>query len=327
MTRPPLPKLPPIPPRPGRFRQVPPAIFPPVFGFLGLGLAWRRAGADLGLPEAVGELLLGGGLLLCAFAAGCYLAKLGLRPAVLGEDLRVLPGRAGLTAASLSVFLAAATLAPYTPALARGLLFGGLALHALLALFYIRALIAAPPEARRVTPIWQIAFTGFIVAAPAALALGLTGLASGLLYATLPVAVLLWALSRPDLAGRATPAPLRPLLAIHAAPAALFATTAAGLGLTLAAGLATLILIALLAWFAARARWLTTAGFSPFWGAFTFPLAASATALMAQDNTPARILGGVVLVAATLAIPPILLRIMKLWAGGQLGAKTNAAIA
>lgn len=327
MSRPPLPPLPPIPPRPGRFRQVPPAIFTPIFGFLGLGLAWRRAADALGAPAGLGELVLGAALLLFGFAAACYLAKLALRPSVVLDDLRVLPGRGGLTAASLSVFLAAAAFVPYAPGAARALLFGGLALHAALALLYVAALVRAPPEARQVTPIWHIAFVGFIVGAVPAAMLGLAGLATAILWATLPVAVAIWGVSAADLARRETPAPLRPLLTIHAAPAALFATVAASVGRDeLAQGFA-LLLLALLAVLLARLRWITAAGFSPFWGAATFPAAAAASACLAQSAEPLRLVGGGLLIGASLIIPPILVRVMKLWAAGTLGPKSNAAIA
>jgi tellurite resistance protein len=81
----------------------------------------------------------------------------------------------------------------------------------------------------------------------------------------------------------------------------------------------------------ARVRWLTEAGFSGFWSAFTFPLAAFAGVLFltAQGlpSEPVRMLGGLVLIAATLIIPPIAFKVMQLWAKGVLAQKTNAATA
>jgi tellurite resistance protein len=328
MTRPPPPNLPPIPPaRPGRFRQVPPAIFTPILGFLGLGLAWRRAAEGFGLPDGFGEALLGAGFLIFGFAAFCYGAKLSFRPAVVIEDLRVLPGRGGLTAGSLSLFLVAAALVPYLPGLARGLMFCALFLHAVLALLYARALTEAPREARTVTPIWHISFAGFILAALPAVPLGHERLAAGLLYMMIPVSGVVWAVSLLDLARRRIGPPLRPLLAIHAAPAALFATVAASLGLPAVAGPFALLLLALLALLLGLARWITATGFTPFWGAFTFPAAAAASACLSQGAEPFRTLGGGLLIGATLLIPPILYRVMKLWAAGSLGPKSNAAIA
>jgi tellurite resistance protein len=126
---------------------------------------------------------------------------------------------------------------------------------------------------------------------------------------------------------RIPPAPLRPLLAIHLAPASLFATVAHGAGLPVLAlvfaGLGGAILVALLV----SIRWITQSGFSALWGAFTFPVAAYAGALIHVSGGvgPLGIAGGVVLVAASLFIPVIAYRVMKAWASGDLAIKTNAA--
>ncbi|MCX7645843.1 MAG: tellurium resistance protein [Rhodobacteraceae bacterium] len=326
MSRPPLPPpLPPVPPRAGLFRQTPPAAFTPVFGLFGLGLAWRRAAEAFALPSGAAEILLGAVTLLYLFVLAAYLAKAARRPGVVAEDLRVLPGRAGLSAASLSLFLLAATVLPYSAGLARWLLFAGLAVHALLALAFLRALLTGPAEQRRATPVWHLAFVGFILAPLSAVPLGMTGLATAILAATVPVALLVWALSAPAVAR--TPAPLRPLLAVHLAPAALFATVAAGLGLALPALAFCLIALVILALLLVAGRWLTAAGFSPLWGAFTFPAAAVCSACLAQGAEPFRSLGGLLLVGATLLVPTIAWRVMRLWAEGRLAPATNAATA
>jgi tellurite resistance protein len=235
-----------------------------------------------------------------------------------------MPSRAGLAAGTLGGMVAAGHLAVFAPGVAVPLLLGILLLHAALVLLTLRVLLGLPPEARQVNPGWQMIFVGFIVAGPPAALMGLDGLARGLLYATLPVALAIWGVSLVQLARRVPPAPLRPMLAIHLAPASLLATTASLTGYTLLAQgfafLALAILIALLAYI----RWITEAGFSPLWGAFTFPLAAASTALMLQGAA----LGwaGLALLALGLvAIPWIALRILKLWPGGRLAAKTNAA--
>jgi tellurite resistance protein len=123
---------------------------------------------------------------------------------------------------------------------------------------------------------------------------------------------------------RVPPAPLRPLLAFHLAPASLFASVC---------GLLDMPLLALiwLAWGAVilgamlvSARWVLEAGFTPLWGAFTFPLAAYASALLINGW----VWPGVVMGAALMVINPwIAWRALKLWPGGQLAAKTNAATA
>lgn len=324
MSRPPpvFPLKPPV--RTGAFRAVPPAIFPPILGLLGLGLAWRRGADAFGLPEGLAELLLGAVCLLALFALASYAAKLAIRPGVVAEDIRILPGRGGLAAGAMTVHATAAVLAPYAPRLALATLVAGLALHLGMILLFLNSLRTGPAEARDVTPVWHLLFVGPIVAALAALELGVSGLAAALLVPTLPAALAIWGVSLWQLVRRIPPAPLRPLLAIHLAPASLFAIVLHGLGQILpAAGFAALGAVILLA-LVASLRWIAASGFSALWGAFTFPLAAYAGALLVQGWTTA---GGLTLVAATLIIPPIAVRILQDWAKGSLATRTNAAIA
>ncbi len=322
--------MPPFPapqPRPRLWRRTPPAIFPPIMGLFGLGLAWREGAIAFGLPAGVAEAILGAVTLVFLFALVAYLAKVARRPGVVAEDLRVLPGRAGLAAMSLSLMLLAATLVPYSATVGAVVAIGAFVLHLVLAMLALRAILSGPPEARIVTPVWNLLFVGFIIGPLPGLQLGLTGVSTVILYAMIPVAVSVWAVSLWQLATRIPPAPLRPLLAIHLAPASLFATVAGRLGME---GLALafvvlggLIFLALIG----AARWLTEAGFSPLWGAFTFPLAAYATALLVTvgNMDGGRIVGGLVLIAATLIVPPIAVKVMQAWAKGGLAAKTNAA--
>lgn len=309
--------------------QTPPALFPPLLGAFGLGLAWRRAADVFAVPAAAGEVILGAVSLLFLFCLGTYGLKVLRRPAVVTEDLRVLPGRAGLSALVLSVYLLAVALAPLAAPAAHLLLWAGLALHGALVALAIRALVTGPPEQRAVTPVWHLQFVGVVVAGLAAVPLGYDGLATTLLVATAIMAVAIWAASLLQLVRREVPAPLRPLLAIHLAPAAVLGSVAALTGrMDLAVGFAALAGALLLA-LVARPGWLLRAGFTPFWGAFTFPLAAFAglmlTLAAAGQGGAFRVAGGIALVAASLVIPPILVKVMQAWMRGGLGAATNAA--
>ena len=88
------------------------------------------------------------------------------------------------------------------------------------------------------------------------------------------------------------------------------------------AGLAGAILVLLLI----RARWLTAAGFTPFWGAFTFPLAATASLWLTLGGIWA--LPGVAALAGAMALVPwVAWKVLRLWARGQLATITNAAVA
>ncbi|TCP40813.1 tellurium resistance protein [Rhodovulum marinum] len=316
-------------PRPRFGDAVPPAIFAPVLGALALGLAWRSASFSFAVPGAVADLILGAVTLLFLFCALAYGLKAMRHPGVVAEDLRVLPGRAGLSAMVLSVYVLATGLVPLVPGLAGLLLAMGFVLHLGLVGLVLRILMTGPAEQRRVSPVWHLQFVGFIVGAVTALALGQVGLATIILYATGACAAAIWIASIVQFARADVPAPLRPLLAIHIAPACLFGTVAVQLGLPALAWcfavLTALVLLALLF----RLRWLLAAGFSPLWGAFTFPLAALASFFLTMDaagqGAAFRILGGVALVVATLAIPAILIKVMQAWAKGGLGARTNAA--
>lgn len=318
-----------FPPRkPKLFARTPPAIFPAILGLLGLGLALRRAMAALGQGEGVAgglvEAALGALLVLWAFAIVALMAKVLRRIGVLAEDMRVLPGRAGLAAASISGMLAAAVLVPYAPVLALWLALAALVAHAIMAGLLVAVLLRLPAEARAVNPAFHLAFVGFIVGAVPLAQLGWTGLAGAILWVTMVIAGLIWAASVLQLIRRVPPAPLRPLLAIHLAPAALLSTVASLLGqpgLALAfAALGALILGGLLA----SLRWITAAGFSPLWGAFTFPLAAYATALLALGERW-ELAGLAVTLLALAVVPWIGWKVLSLWPGNRLAQKTNAA--
>jgi tellurite resistance protein len=319
----------------GLARRVPPAIFPALLGLLGLGLGWRRAAADFGLPTGIADLALGMISAVYCFSLIAYTIKFMRRPAVVAEDLKILPGRAGLATMSMGIYLMAAVLAPWAPnlapGLAPGLVFLGLAVHLVLIALMLGDLIEGPVEQRRVTPVMHLSYVGPIVGAQVAVALGYSALAAAIFWITLPVALLIWYRSARQALRERVPAPLRPLLAIHLSPAALLGTVSLGLGYhTLAlvfAVLAALILTALVL----GARWLLAAGFSPFWGALTFPLAASANLWLGMGERGMgegwRWAGDGALIAATLIIPPIAVKVLQLWAKGTLAIKTNAATA
>lgn len=330
MKRPPIfppPQFPPVKLR--AFQRMPPAVFPVIMGLFGLGLALRRGAEVIGYPPALAELVLGAVSLLWVFATLGYFIKLSQRVGVIMEDLSILPGRAGLATMSLGVFLLAAVLLPYSATAARGLMFAGLGLHAVLALLIIAALAKGPAEGRHVTPVWHLNFVGFIIAGLVAGPLGYVTLGQVILWGTVALAAVFWAVSLMQLIKRTPPAPLRPLLAIHLAPASLFGTVAIGLYMPgVAAGFAVLggvILLALLI----KIRWITESGFSALWGAFTFPLAAytSLLLLLAGINSLWVWPGLICLTAAIGIVPGIALKVLQAWSKGGLAAKTNAATA
>ena len=322
----PAPEFPPRKPR--LFARTPPAIFPSLLGLLGLGLALRTGAAVFGVsgsvPAGLIEAALGALLILWAFAVVALKVKVLRRPAVLTEDMRVLPGRSGLASATMSGMAAAAVLLPYAPGLALLLVVASLVAHAVMAAILIVTLARLPPESRNVNPTLHLSFVGFIVGAGPLAALGHVGSATVIFWVSAILALAIWAASLVQLIRSEPPAPLRPLLAIHLAPAALLSLVAVEIGQPLLSlGFTTLGMVIFLA-LLAGARWITLSGFSPLWGAFTFPLAAFANALLTQGDSwvwP----GTVVLLLALGVVPSIAWNVLKLWPGNRLALKTNAA--
>lgn len=308
----------------GFFRRMPPAVFPPLLGLTGLGLAWRRAADLTALPEGLAEMFLGGIFLLWLFVVSAYLSKLARRPAVVGEELLLLPGRAGLAAANVSGFLMAAVILPYSAALALTLLSLAVLSHLALGAAILKIYLTGPEEARVITPIWQLTFTGYIILPFTLEPTGYDGLALLAYGFAILSGVSLWAISAWQLVKRIPPAPLRPLLAIHLAPASLMTTSSVYLGYDSLALLFATLACAIFTALVLCARWLTEAGFSPFWGAFTFPLAAFANALMAVGW---QVPGLLVLICASAMVGYVAPKVWQMWARGTLAIRTNTPTA
>lgn len=306
------------------FARTPPAIFPVLLGFLGLALALRAGFARLGWSSALPDLAAGLALGLWGFGILAYGAKIVRRPGVIFDELRVMPARAGLAAATAGGMAAAALLSPFAPLPATALLTVAMVLHAVVALAVLRLLAAAPAEARAPNPGWHLVFVGFIVGALAAALLGWAGLARAILWPTMAIAAAIWGVSLRQVLRQPLPPPLRPMLAIHLAPASLFATVAA---LSDLPGLAVVMGALALALFAALLlglRWITAAGFSPLWGAFTFPLAAFAGAMLRLGGAWGGF-GLAMLALAAVVVPVIGWKVLRMWPKGDLASRTNAA--
>lgn len=322
----------PRPVPPGRFRRVPPVMFLAVMGALELSLAWAGGAGAFALPAGLAQLLGGMATALAAFVLFAYGCKLARRPSVLAEELAILPGRAGVGAGVLCLYLLAALVGAM---MSRGaglvLLILGLLCHAILLVTLARVLGDGPAERRQVSPDWHLSLAGLAVASKAALALEWPVLAAALVFPAILAALAIWGLSLRQVLAMRVPAPLRVLLALHVGPAAMLAILALELGWT---GMGTL-----LAWVALGgvlamvlgARWLLAGGFSAFWGAPAFALAATASAWVAlwavQPTEPHRIIAGLLLALATLVVLPVFVMVLREWMRNRLPARSNAAIA
>lgn len=309
------------------WRTTPPALFPPIFGLFGLSLAWRRGAElwDFGAGLVATFFWIALALYLLCIAA--YIAKLMSRPAAIREDLATLPGRGGVPVMSMCLLILAAALVPLSTGVAAAVLALGVAAHMLAAGLVITALRRA--EAAPVTPAWHLSFVGFIVIGLTAAPLGLRGLAMAVLAITLPIALGICGISLNQVRRAPPPPPVRPMLAIHIAPFALFGTVAFLLGSVgvamVFAAIATVILAALLI----RWRWVLAAGVTPAWGALTFPVAAYAGLCLALggDSGLFLALGAAALALCTLLIPFVAVWMLRGWIDGSLAQKTGAAVA
>lgn len=310
-------------------RRTPPAAFSAILGLFGVGLGWRYGADRFGLPRDAAELVLGIVSLVFLIAVAAYATKLIRRPGALAEDLRILPGRSGLASAVISFYALSIVLIPYGPLLARVVLGAGLVLHLGLVAAVLAGFMNGPAEQRRVSPAWHLIFVGAVVAVAPAAELGMMRLAQVLYLWSFLAAVLIWVASIEQFRRNSVPAPLRPLLVIHLTPANFLGIGALALGypsLAIGFGWITVVMVLILG---AASLWLTEAGFSPFWAAFTFPtLACAKLWLILSELAPQwRLPGAILLVAATMLTLPIAWKILTLWFKGQLAQRTNAAAA
>lgn len=311
------------------WRQMPPAVFPVLLGLVGVGLGWRQAGALFGLPPGLAEGLLGAVVLLVVLALLAYAAKTLRRPSVVLEDLRTVPGRAGLGAMGMVTGLSGLAVAPYLPSVWQPVVLAGLALQAAIAAVLALVLVRGPAEQRRPDPVLYLPFVGAIVVVPALAAEGMELLATAVFWLTLAAAAVIGAGVLAGLRRRAVPPPLRPVQAIHLAPPALLSSGALSLGMADLAIILAGTAFGVLALLLLRARWLTAGGFSPLWAAFTFPCAALASGYLelARAGAPPGMsaLGAAVLVFATLITFPVAVMVLRRWLDGSLSRRTNAA--
>ena len=327
-----FPPPPQLPPKVGPFRRVPPAVFPAVLGLLGLVMAWRHGVRVFELPSAPVDMVEGMVTLLFLFFVAAYGAKFVLRPGAALEDLNTLPGRTGLAAMALGFFVLATLSVARSGGASTAFLLVGAMLLLVIAGYVAFHRVNGTDQAGPPTPAMHLVFVGFVLIPAPALALGVPVTLVEILsiYCLVAALVIVGLTMKPLFTGAGTP-PLRPLQGIQLAPAA-FLTTACvltGHGALATVAMVWACLVAcLLLW---RLRWMVEGGFSGFWSAFTFPVTAFAGALLLYGEMTGvlalRIVGGVVLVAATLYIPMIVFRVLKLWATGALAAKTNASIA
>ena len=312
----------------GLWRRVPPMIFAPILSLLALALAWRWGAEAFHLPLALPGFLDGLAVALFLFAALAYLVKIARRPGVIFDECATLPGRVGLGAAALSVYLCGGVLAGHAPGVGRAFLVLGIAAQIGLIWPWLRQFRAEGAGLAGIGPDWQFGPAGLPLASAVAPMLGWAGLGRVLIYPGALLALAIAAISLRQLRRRRVPAVLLPLLALHLMPAAAYGIAAlqlAGPLLVPAYGL-TLAGLLLLPWLAIRA------GTGLFLTVITIPLALSAAffallALVFPGWWWFALLAALLLVVATFLCIAMAFLTLRDWARGRLAARSNAAIA
>ena len=205
------------------WRQTPPAAFPVCLGFLSLALGWRHA-SDIfpWASEDLSNLMLAAATGYFLWFLGFYVAKLIARPAVLFEDMRTPPARAGIATMAMAMMLLAAALLPFGISVPL-VWWTGVTMQIAASAIVLYAIWRDPPEARHFTTFQYLTFVGPMVGPIAGIPLGYIWQSQVLIIAALIAYVIITIGILLTLKRDPIPKPLRPSVTIFLAPPCLFA--------------------------------------------------------------------------------------------------------
>ncbi|WP_456387420.1 SLAC1 family transporter [Profundibacter sp.] len=313
------------------WRQTPPAVFPVCLGFMSLALGWRNA-ADV-LPwisEDIGNLMLAASTGYFLWFVAFYLSKLIARPMVLFEDMHTSPARAGIAAMAMAMMLLAAALLPFGVSVPQ-VWWTGVVMQIIASAIVLQAMWREPAEKRHFSTFQYLTFVGPVVGPIAGVPLGyvwqstLLVLAALLAYVIVTTGILLTIRRNPVLT------PLRPSMMIFLAPLCMFALGFGMLGYEVAftvfywAGSVMALGLLMLV------PWMIKGGYTPIWGAFTFPIGAFLNVQVMAVAKGHGILAVTGVYAAMAIGTPVVLylvyRTVMEWVTGDLAKKSAAATA
>ena len=312
------------------WRSTPPAIFPVTLGFLGLSLALRNSSGVLPIPHEIGDLMLGVSSAYFLFFAVLFVAKVLARPAVVLEELKVPPARAGVAAFPMAIMLLAAALLPLGVQVPL-VWWTGVGFYFIATGLVAYSIITGPPEARMFSPFQYLAFVGPIVGPVAGISLGYVTASFWLAMAAMLPYIAITLGYGYKLTKVRPPMPLRPSLVIVLAPTSLFALAFGQLGIEWAFHLFYWMSVAMAVVMLIFARWLTQGGYTPIWGSFTFPIATFINLNIYAIGKGLGVIATTGMIAGLLIGTPLIIYVIwmtsKLWIKGDLSKKTGAATA
>lgn len=313
------------------WRQTPPAAFPVCLGFLSLAVAWQHA-VDV-LPwvsEDMSNLLLAAATGYFLWFFGFYLAKVIARPAVLLEDMQSPPARAGIAAMAMSMMLLALALLPFNVYVPQ-VWWTGVVLQIVASAVVLHAIWKDPPKKRHFSTFQYLTFVGPVIGPFTGVPLGYIWQSYWLIMASLVAYVIVTIGIIMTLKRDPIPKNLRPSITIFLAPICLFALGFDALGyhqiFVYFYWASNVVAVALLF----MAPWMMRGGYTPVWGAFTFPIAAYLNVQiigMANGHGTYAMVG--TYAAMVIGTPLIFYMVYKTvmeWVTGDLAKKSHAATA
>ncbi|MCB2099406.1 MAG: SLAC1 anion channel family protein, partial [Rhodobacterales bacterium] len=306
--------------------HVPVPLFAMTMGLAGLGLAWRAAAHVLAWPPAVGEAILALAALVFLATAILYGLKALRHPGAVAAEFRH-PVRVNFfPTISISMMLLSVAAMPYAGLPAHVLGGVGAAAQFALAVVIFRRWIVDNIEIHQSSPAWFIPIVGNIVAPLGAVPLGLVEVG----WFFFSIGIVLWGVLFPIMVYRIVfhhqmPAKFLPTLFVLLAPPAIGFLALLLLNGGVLDPLARVLFyvgLFLVAVLATMAPLFARVPFSLAWTAYTFPLAAMATAALRYHalvpGTATRVLAVVLLVVASAVIAVVATRVARAVAAGAI---------
>ncbi len=168
-------------------------VFASVMGIAGLGLAWRAAASVIGVPPAIGEVLLALAALLFVILAAAYAIKSIRATSLVRAEYADAATSSNFGTIVIAISLLAAGAVPYSTALATVLWIIAVVSGAGLLVTLLGTWIAEPVQTAKITPAWFIPVVGNATTAYAGTALGHDEVA----WASFALAVIFWLTLQP----------------------------------------------------------------------------------------------------------------------------------